>query len=151
MVEKPLHNNENGRLGWQRKQRVDTEASTGPTAHFSARKLDLIERIDHPVSLPRRSFCRAKQNSIGDDSSFQKSPSFPTYMSATESAKAKVRSMSMPKQRLGYMDTCSDHNSPRKNRLSFWPSVNGDSISTNRKTDTSRQISVNMKGLHRDL
>ncbi|KAG2687222.1 hypothetical protein I3843_09G042300 [Carya illinoinensis] len=49
--------------------------------------------LDSQWSFPRRSFCHVKQNSAGNDSLMPNSPIFRTYMSATESAKAKQRSL----------------------------------------------------------
>ncbi|XP_041024529.1 uncharacterized protein LOC121265109 [Juglans microcarpa x Juglans regia] len=83
--------------------------------------------LDSQWSFPRRSFCHAKQNSTGNDSLMPNSPIFRTYMSATESAKAKQRSLSTPKQRIiGYLDGCLDHNFANKNEqyYSFWSSFN---------------------------
>ncbi|KAK1319140.1 hypothetical protein QJS10_CPB04g00446 [Acorus calamus] len=52
---------------------------------------------------------RLKCKSIRDDDSFSSSPAVvPNYMVATESAKAKYRSMSTPRQRVGTTDGCSD-------------------------------------------
>ncbi|KAJ8565097.1 hypothetical protein K7X08_001557 [Anisodus acutangulus] len=65
-----------------------------------ARSQDSMEVLNSPSLLPRKSFSHVKQKSIGDDNSLPSSPVFPTYMAATESAKAKTRSMSTPKQRL---------------------------------------------------
>ncbi|KAF5474191.1 hypothetical protein F2P56_006110 [Juglans regia] len=83
--------------------------------------------LDSQWSFPRRSFCHAKQNSDTNDSLMPNSPIFRTYMSATESAKAKQRSLSTPKQRIiGYLDGCLDHNFANKNEqyYSFWSSFN---------------------------
>lgn len=77
-----------------------------------ARKLDATEDLNSPSSLPRRSFSHGKQKSIRDDSSLPSSPMFPTYMAATESAKAKTRSTSTPKQRLMLHETYSGQHSP---------------------------------------
>ncbi|KAI7998744.1 hypothetical protein LOK49_LG10G02795 [Camellia lanceoleosa] len=75
---------------------------------------------------PRRSFCHVKQKSIGDKTFLPNSPISPTYVVATESAKVKARSISTPKQQLGFLDTCSDYNSsPYKLGLSSWSSFNG--------------------------
>ncbi|KAK9726063.1 hypothetical protein RND81_05G187500 [Saponaria officinalis] len=58
------------------------------------------EVISSPSSYPRRSFCDMRQQpSVDEDCAFN----YPTYMASTESAKAKMRSMSTPRQlRLGY-------------------------------------------------
>ncbi|KAG6640974.1 hypothetical protein CIPAW_09G041400 [Carya illinoinensis] len=93
--------------------------------------------LDSQWSFPRRSFCPVKQNSAGNDSLMPNSPIFRTYMSATESAKAKQRSLSTPKQRIiGYLDGCIDHNFANKNEQydSFWSSFNSG-------TDDSREKS----------
>lgn len=66
---------------------------------------DLYDALNSPISFRRRSFSQARENVFEDSSSVAtNSPDLPTYMAATQSAKAK-RSMSTPKQRLSYNDT----------------------------------------------
>ncbi|KAL8037005.1 hypothetical protein ABFX02_11G012200 [Erythranthe guttata] len=68
-------------------------------------------------SLPRRSFCNVKEKSIGEERSLPSSPVLAGYMAATESAKAKSRSLSTPRRRLRLCEEYSGQDSPRK--LSF--------------------------------
>ncbi|CAL5380038.1 unnamed protein product [Camellia sinensis] len=82
------------------------------------------EELDPPISAPKRSFVHKKQLSVGDDNDFASSPIVPTYMAATESAKAKARSMSSPRLRGVNLDACSDTNSPYKHKLPPISSVN---------------------------
>ncbi|KAL3533696.1 hypothetical protein ACH5RR_007217 [Cinchona calisaya] len=113
----------------------------------NAHKQDSTEPlINSPFSLPRRSFCHVKQKSIGDDSSFPHSPIFPTYMATTESAKAKTRSTSTPKQRFVISESCSGQHSPYKVRLPSWHSYNGEITNGNRKSGISQPIHTNSRG-----
>nr|GMC88662.1 protein IQ-DOMAIN 14-like [Ipomoea batatas] len=109
-------------------------------AHSNARKQDYAEELNSPLSLPRRSFSLVKQKSTSDDSSLPDSPMFPAYMAATESAKAKMRSMSTPKQRVRLYDTCSCQHSPHKLSLSSWSSFNDETSSTERNWNFSASI-----------
>ncbi|KAL7134214.1 hypothetical protein ABFS83_11G012000 [Erythranthe nasuta] len=79
------------------------------------RKYGITE--DSTFSLPRRSFCNVKEKSIGEERSLPSSPVLAGYMAATESAKARSRSLSTPRRRLRLCEEYSGQDSPRK--LSF--------------------------------
>lgn len=107
---------------------------------LKARKVhrsDFIEELHSPSSLPRRSFSNVKQKSNVDVNSLPNSPIFPTYMASTESAKAKTRSMSTPKQHLRLHETYSSgQHSPYKLKVSSWNSFNGEMNDSTRKSRT---------------
>lgn len=67
--------------------------------------------------LARRSFIRSRTTSVRDDDSFSSSPAFPSYMASTASTKARFRSMSTPKQRVGATDLGYDQFTPYSNRM----------------------------------
>ena len=94
----------------------------------NARHRELLEGMSIEFPLLRNSFCHERRNSFGDDGLMPSSPAFPTYRAATESAKAKTRSMSIPKQRIGFWDGCLNGSYPHKNKLSLWSSYDGESI-----------------------
>ncbi|PON47923.1 IQ motif, EF-hand binding site [Parasponia andersonii] len=87
-----------------------------------------LEGMSTEFPLLRNSFCQEKRNSFGEDGLMPSSPVFPTYMAATESARAKTRSISIPKQRVGFWDGCLNGSYPRKNQLALWSSYDGESI-----------------------
>lgn len=75
-----------------------------------------VPNTHHILSIPARRSLQnhRKQNSCGEDG-------FPTYMAATESARARTRSTSSPRVRLVHLDAYSDTDSPFKQRLSSSP------------------------------
>jgi len=124
MLEESVEDKEFGRKSCRLEQLLNKEAPCNFERYGRTQikprnegKQDSLETLlDSKWSFPRRSFCHMKQNSAGNDSLMPNSPIFRTYMSATESTKAKERSLSTPKQRTGYVDG-----------LSFWSSLDGES------------------------
>lgn len=108
-------------------------------AQKNVKKEDSQEALNSQISLPRKSFSHVKKGSAGDDSSMPNSPVFPTYMSVTESAKAKVRSLSTPRQRTEFLELRSSQSEPQKENISFWTSHCGAPTSTNANSEVSRQ------------
>nr|GMD62639.1 protein IQ-DOMAIN 14-like [Ipomoea batatas] len=108
------------------KDRFDnqTEANAKP----NMLKQYKTESLMSPIRAPRRSF---NNNSIGDDSPVA-SPAVPTYMAATESAKARARSLSSPRLRPMKFDAYSEINSPYKYKLSPISSINSEVTITSR-------------------
>ncbi|TXG70402.1 hypothetical protein EZV62_005337 [Acer yangbiense] len=85
------------------------------------RKQDSQDALNSPISFPRRSFSQSRENNtFGDNSPVLNSLVFPTYMAATQSAKAK------------------------RNALSLWSSYNGEPFTRNRKSGDAQQLSMSM-------
>lgn len=107
--------------------------------------------LESPVLVSRRSYHHRRQRSLGDENSFASSPIVvPTYMAATESAKARARSISSPKIRPGNFDTYSESYSPCKNKLLLISSVNSEQLPNNVRLGRSsgyQQRSPSMKGV----
>ncbi|KAK1277825.1 hypothetical protein QJS04_geneDACA003670 [Acorus gramineus] len=91
---------------------------------------------------------RLKCKSVRDDDSFSTSPVVPNYMVATESAKAKYRSTSTPRQRVGTIDGCSDWWPHCKFKHSNFPSMSSDASTFSKfwRTPSSYQRSPYLKG-----
>ncbi|XP_056851062.1 protein IQ-DOMAIN 12-like isoform X2 [Raphanus sativus] len=91
---------------------------------------------ESPFSFPRRSFSRLEQSLLEDESCYQSSRGFQPYMSVTESAKEKFRSLSTPRQRVGVMDSWLDKKDGEK--VSLWSSF----VSETSKMSSSKKSSL---------
>ncbi|CAL0310097.1 unnamed protein product [Lupinus luteus] len=159
MVEVSVLNKEFGResshilnLG----QRVHKERASLPSkgwynttkvAHRNMKKQDLQEGLSSQISPQRKSFSHGKKKYVVDDSCMANSHVFPSYMAVTESTKAKVRSLSSPRQRKRYFDECSNHSVPQNKGIPFWSSYYG----TNENTETSQQRCQGANWHHHNL
>ncbi|CAN7037293.1 hypothetical protein IGI04_004367 [Brassica rapa subsp. trilocularis] len=105
-------------------------------------KLRTLQRQDSndgqesPFSFPRRSFSRLEQSLLEDESWHQSFKGFQPYMSVTESAKEKFRSLSTPRQRIGVMDSWLDKKDGDK--VSLWSSF----VSETSKMSSSKKSSL---------
>lgn len=120
------------------------EICSPPQSRFrTLQRQDSPDSISFPLSVPRRSFSRAER-ATEDENTILNSPHFPTYMSVTQSAKAKARSMSTPRQRVGFMDSYFGNNMPYKNGITLCSSYNGESMGSNPSSGNSHYISSKM-------
>ncbi|XP_054817041.1 protein IQ-DOMAIN 12-like [Prosopis cineraria] len=106
----------------------------------SAKREESQEGLIPHISLSRKSFSHVKKvSSLADGSSMPNSPFFPTYMAVTESAKAKSRSISTPKQRTEFLELCPNQIEPHKEGISFWSCHYGEPASTRGDKEFFRQ------------
>ncbi|CAH2074238.1 unnamed protein product [Thlaspi arvense] len=99
---------------------------------------DSCDGQDSPFSFPRRSFSRLEQSLLEDESWFQGSNGFQPYMSVTESAKEKFRSLSTPRQRVELMDSLFDNSKREGDKVSLWSSF----VSETSKMSSSKKSSL---------
>ncbi|XP_010452292.1 PREDICTED: protein IQ-DOMAIN 14-like [Camelina sativa] len=94
---------------------------------------------DSPFSFPRRSFSRLEQSVLEEESWFQRSNGFQPYMSVTESAREKMRSLSTPRQRVG-LDSWFDNNYKKDgDKVSLWSSFVCENSNTKKSSLTTCQ------------
>ncbi|KAE9584841.1 hypothetical protein Lal_00024315 [Lupinus albus] len=156
----------NGRWRYWLEQWVDTQLSKSKELEdldtvFSSHSRDNIqrhnqvERLDSPIVAPKKSFPYTnKSSSEGENRSFPNSPKIPTYMAATKSAQAKVRSTSSPRVRTGvHLDMNSNSNSPCKKKLSVVTSISTEVLNNGKivKLSSTQQRSPSLKGISRPI
>lgn len=147
MLEESVHNKDFGReschtLGdWLHQETRDWDLVYKPTltSNLITTKKEFQEGLSTQTSIPRKSFSLVKRSLNGDESSMSNSLVFPTYMAVTESSKAKMRSISTPKQRTGILDICSNQNEPHKEGIFFGSSYYGATSSTNENSASYQQ------------
>ncbi|OIV92302.1 hypothetical protein TanjilG_10512 [Lupinus angustifolius] len=93
--------------------------NTTKVAHRNLKKQDLQEGLSSQISTQRKSFSHGKKKCVVDDNFMANSQVFPSYMAVTESTKAKIRSLSSPRQRKRYFDECSNHSVPQNKGIPF--------------------------------
>ncbi|KAG5377423.1 hypothetical protein IGI04_042019 [Brassica rapa subsp. trilocularis] len=103
----------------------------------SLQRQDSGDGQDSPFSFPRRSFSRLEQSLLEDESWFQSG--FQPYMSVTESAKEKFRSLSTPRQRAAVMESWLDENKKDGDKVSLWSSFVSEE---NSKMSSSKKSSL---------
>ncbi|KAL8142957.1 hypothetical protein V2J09_015989 [Rumex salicifolius] len=90
---------------------LPSPSPSNPRSSSNNRQRSVLRRVNSmeeepysPFSNPRRSLSQMRERSSGEESPSTFSSMFPNYMGSTESAKAKMRSMSTPRQRIKYLD-----------------------------------------------